>query len=345
MRTPSGGSEKPVSGTFGGVKRLGIAAIAAVAVLGSAPADAQDSVSMTTKTPQGRTVTLTVRDNGGERCLSITFADEGPHRSAPCLAPPKDAHDDARGLRAVYRSTPERVAILYGTVSSATAVLKVRMGDGRLEAIRPDRTYGAYLRVIGGRPPVATVNAHDASGALRGAADFDARAVQPARGPFALMRTRDERGGRATVTAFTARIYRERSTRRPLHACMGVVRRGAAPSQNLEPGFPGGWACTTSERRVLVRFSAGCGTRRLLLFGIVPAPVTRLRLITAAGARHDVPMARFPGKLRHPGRAFALSVPDPGPLSSLEAYARNGKRLVSLPLSEVGSRCASSSRS
>lgn len=332
-------------GTFAGVRRLGIAAIAATAALAAVPAAAQDPVTETARTPGGRTVTLTVRDSGGQRCLSITFAGEVARRTSPCSAPPKDAHDDALALRAVYRVDPERVSILYGTASRATRELKIRLGDGRLETIRPDRRTGAYVRVISGRPPVATVNAHDASGALRGAADLDPRAVKPIRGPFALMRTRDERGRRATVTGFTARIYRERSTSRPLQACMGIGRRGAAPSDNLEPGYPGGSACTTSRRRVVVRYAAGCATKRLLLYGIVPKPVTRLRLITNSGQRHDVPMALFPRAMRHPGRAFVFSAPDPGGLSRLEAYARNGERLASLPLSAIGSGCGSSKRS
>jgi hypothetical protein len=159
------------------------------------------------------------------------------------------------------------------------------------------------------------------------------------------MRTRDERGRRATVVGFAARIYRERSTSRPLQGCMGIVRRGAAPSSNLEPGYPGGSACTTSERRVVVRFAAGCESKRLLLYGIVPTAVTRLRLITEKGERHNVELARFPRPMRHSGRAFVFSAPDPGAVARMEAYARSGERIASLPLSGVGSGCGSSKRS
>ena len=332
-------------GTFGGVKRLASAPIAALALLAVTPAVAQDPVTVTDKTPDGRTVTLTVREAGGQRCLSITHADEGARRTAPCAAPPKSAYEDARGLRAVYRGDPEKVTILYGTVSDGTRELKIRLGDGRLVAIRPDRRTGAYVRVISGRPPVATVNAHDASGALRGAADLDPRAVEAVRGPLSLMRTRDERGRRATVTGFVARIYREGSISRPRQACMGVVRRGSAPTSHAEPGYAGGSACTTSRRRVIVRFAAGCESRRLLLYGIVPTAVTRLRVITEKGARLNAELARFPRKLRHPVRAFVLSAPDPGQITRMEAYARDGKRLASLPLSGVGSGCGSSKRS
>jgi hypothetical protein len=332
-------------GTFGRVTRLGIAALAALAVLVATPAVAQNPVTVSAKTPGGRTVTLTVRDSGGQRCLSLTHAEEAPRRTAPCTAPPKDAHDDARGLGAVYRGDPEKIAILYGTVSGQTRELKVRLGDGRLLEIRPNRRTGAYLRVISGRPAVATVNAHDASGALRGAADLDPRAVEPIRGPFSLMRTQDERGRRATVTGFAARIYRERSISRPLQACMGIVRRGSPPTSNVEPGYAGGTACTTSTRRLIVRFAAGCESRRLLLFGIVPTAVARLRLITANGARHAVALARFPRAMRHPGRAFVFSATDPGQLTRLEAYARSGERIASLPLEGVGSGCGSSKRS
>lgn len=334
-----------ILGTFGGVMK-GIALVAAAAVaLVVAPATAQQPVTVSAQAPGGETVTLTVRDSGGLRCLSITFADEVSRRTAACVAPPDDAHDDARGLHALYRATPQKLTILHGTVSSRTKQLKVRLGDGRLEVIRPDPRTGAYLHVITGRPPVATVNAHDASGALRGGADLDPRAVEPVRGPFRLMRTRDERGRRAVVTAFAARIYRDRSTRRPLQACMGIGRRGGVPSSNVEPGYAGGSACTTSKRRVTVRYAAGCASKRILLYGIVPSAVTGLRLIAADGRRLNVEMARFPRKLRHPGRAFVFSGRDPRGLSRLDAYGRSGERLASLPLSAIGSGCGSSSRS
>ena len=332
-------------GTFGGVNRLGITTLATLAVLAATPAVAQDPVTVTDTTPDGRTVTLTVRDNGGQRCLSITHADESARRTAPCTAPPKDGHDDALGLRTVYRGDPEKISILYGTVSDRTRELKVRLGDGRLRVIRPNRRTGAYVHVISGRPPVATVNAHAPGGALIGAADLDPRAVEPLRGPFSLKRTRDERGRRATVVGFAARIYRERSLSRPLQACMGIVRRGSAPTSNAEPGYPGGSACTTSKRRIIVRFAAGCETKRLLLYGIVPTAVARLRVITARGARLNVDLARFPRRMRHPGRAFVLSAPDPGQITRMEAYARDGERIASLPLSGVGSGCGSSKRS
>ena len=345
MHGAPGGHKTSFSGTFGGVKRVGIAAIAAVAGLAATPVVAQGPATATDKTPGGRTVVLTVRDNGGQRCMSITLADGAARRTAPCTAPPQDAHDDAAGLRVVYRGAPEKITILYGTVSGQTRLLKIRMGDGRLVQIRPNRRTGAYVRVISGRPAAATVNAHDASGAVRGAADIDPRAVEPVRGPFALMRTRDERGRRATVIGFSARIYRERSTSRPVQACMGIARRGAVPSSNLEPGYPGGSACTTSTRRVVVRYAAGCRTRRLLLYGIVPTAVAQLRLITANGQRLGVPLAKFPRRMRHRGRAFVFSAPDPGNVTRLEAYARSGDRLASLALSGVGSGCASSSRS
>ena len=331
-------------GTFGGVRRHGFAAFAAVAALAATPAVAQDPLTVRAKSPDGRAVTLTVRDSGGSRCLSITYADDPARRTAPCAPPPKDFHDDARAVRAVYRAVPERITILYGTATKATRQLKLRMGDGRLVVIRP-RASGAYLKVITGRPPVATVNAHDRAGRVRGAADADPRAVEPIRGPFPLMRTRDERGRRATATAFAARIYRERSTRRPLQACIGIGRRGAAPSSNLEPGYPGGSACTTSERRVIVRYAAGCAAKRLILYGIVPTAVTRLQLITARGERHSVRLERFPRKLRHRGRGFVFSDRNPGQVTSLDAYARSGDRIASLPLSGVGSGCGSSKRS
>lgn len=331
-------------GTFGGVKRAVVAA-AALAALAIAPAGAQEPTTVRAQAPGGEPVTLTVRDSGGTRCMTITFADEPSRRTAACTPPPDDPHDDARALRAVYRGTPQKLTILYGTASSRTAELKVRLGDGRLETIRPDRQTGAYLRILTGRPAVATVNAHDASGALIGAADPDPRAVETVRGPFALMRTRDERGRRATVTAFAARIYRDRSTRRPLQACMAIGRRGAAPRSNVEPGYPGGSACTTSRRRITVRYTAGCSSRRILLYGIVPTAVARLRLITASGRRLNVATARFPARLRHPARAFVFSGRDPGGLSRMEAYSARGARLASLPLSAIGSACGSSSRS
>jgi hypothetical protein len=345
MRGAPGGHKRSFLGTFGGVRRLGIAAAAATAALATAPAVAQNPTTVSAKTPEGRTVTLTVRDSGGSRCQSITFADEAARRTSACAPPAKDGHDDARAVHAVYRVAPERITILYGSVSGATRELKIRLGDGRLEAIRPDRDSGAFLRVISGRPAVATVNAHDAKDALIGAADVDPRAVEPRRGPFALFRTRDERGQRVTVTAFTARIFRDRSTSRPLQACMGIGRRGSAPTSNIEPGYAGGSACTTSRRRVIVRYAAGCSAKRLILYGIVPTAVARLQLLTAAGARLPVQMERFPRALRHSGRAFVYSAPNPGQVTRLEAFARSGDRLASLALGGVGSGCGSSRRS
>jgi hypothetical protein len=318
----------------------------ATAALATAPAVAQNPTTVTAQTPGGRQVTLTVRDSGGSRCLTITFAAEASRRTSACAPPPKDAHDDARAVHAVYRADPERISILHGTVSKETRQLKIRLGDGRLEVIRPDRDTGAFLHVISGRPAVATVNAHDAKGEIRGAADVDPRAVEPVRGPYPLFRTRDERGGRATVTVFRARIFRERSTSRPQQTCMGIGRRGAAPTSNIEPGYAGGSACTTSTRRVIVRYAAGCSAKRLILFGLVPTAVAELRLITAAGNRLPVQLERFPRALRHRGRAFVFSAPNPpSQLTRMEAYARNGDRLASLPLSGVGSGCGSKRRS
>src|SRR5687767_6900992 len=56
-----------ILGTFAAV-RLGIIAATALTTLVPTAAQAQDG-PMTAATPQGRTVTLTVRDSGGLRCL------------------------------------------------------------------------------------------------------------------------------------------------------------------------------------------------------------------------------------------------------------------------------------
>lgn len=314
----------------------------ALCALAPATAAAQTPTLQST-TPDDRAVALYVRDSGDLRCLSVAVGGEAPRRSAPCAAAPRNVHEDARGLRVVYRATPEKLAIIYGLVSSDTKSLKVRLGDGRLITIKPSG--GAYLRVLGGRAPVAAINALDARGVPRGAFDFDPRAVRFERGPFTLLSVPDERGNRGLLTAFTALLYRERSTRRALHACVAVSARRQVPAAFIEPGYSGGAACTTSTRRLVVKYAAGCEAKRVLLYGIAPTAVRTLTLVTESGRRIPARTARFTRQLKRSGRAFVISVPDPGRLARLDAFARDGQRIASVPLSAVGSGCGASSRS
>jgi hypothetical protein len=332
-----------ILGTFAAV-RLGIVVATTVSLAAPAAAAAQDA-SLTANTPQGRPVLLNVRDSGGLRCLSTKVGDEPVRRTSPCVAAPRNADEDARSLHVVYKGTPERLAIIHGTASSQSSTLRVTMRDGRRVLVRPQGPNGAYLRVVTGRPPIATVHALDRRGAVRGAADFDPRAVRPSRGPYRLRRTTDEHGALADLTAFTAKLYLDNSTRRQLHTCVGVSTRSRIPRSDIEPGYPGGSACTTSSRRVKVKFAASCEARRILVFGIAPTAVSRLTLVAASGKRFAAITARFTPLLKRSGRAFVFSLPDPGAIDRLEAYDRRGRRLVSLALSTAGSGCGSSSRS
>ena len=331
-------------GTFGGVKRLGYVLVT-VTVMLAAPAALAQSTPLQSQTPDGRAVTLNARESGGLYCLSVAVGGETPRRTAPCAGPPPNAAADARALHVVYRARPEKVAVIHGILSPATAEMRITLADGREKIVRPNGSARAYLHVVRGRPRIATVRAFDRRGNLRGAADFDPRGVRKVRGPFTLFSTRDERNGRALVTAFTANLYREGSTRRSRHACMAITARRDLPAPGIEPGYSGGFACTPSRRRVIVRYAAGCATKRVLLYGLAPRAVRRMTLITAAGARLPVTMGTFPRRLRSPGRAFVVSRPDPGRLSRLEAYGPKGVRLASVPLSGTGSGCGSSNRS
>lgn len=331
-------------GTFAAVTRLGCLLTASIAVLMATGASAQDG-SLTSRTPDGRPVLLDIRDSGGQRCLSIRVGDGVPQRSAPCAEPPADPHADARALHVVYRGRPEKIAIIHGVASAKTAKLRVTLADGRQKIVRPRGPARAYLAVLSGRPAIATVRAYDRRGVLRGATTFDARAVKSIRGPFRLAGTRDERGRRAVVTGFTAPVYADRATRPSTHGCMAVAAVTPVPAPGIEPGYSGGFACTPSQRRIVVRYAAGCSARRILLYGVTPRVVRRLTLITASGARIAARTAAFPRRMGWSGRAFVVSRPDPGRLVRIEAYARNGVRVASVALSAVGSGCGSKSRS
>ena len=331
-------------GTFAAVRRLGYLLTAWLAALMAAGASAQ-SGSLTAQTPGGRPVVLDVQESGGERCLSVRVGGGSPQRSAPCAAPPTHAHADARALHVVYRGAPEKIAIVHGVASSGTAKLRITLADGRETTLRPRGPARAYLAVLSGRPAIGTVRAYDRRGVLRGATTFDARAVKPTRGPYRLAATRDERGRRAVITGFTAPVYPDRALRPVTHGCMGVSALAPVPVPGVEPGYSGGYACTPTRRRIVVRYAAGCTARRILLYGIAPRVVRRLTLITASGERIAVQTAAFPRRMGWSGRAFVVSRPDPGKLVRLEAYGPRGVRVASLPLDAVGSGCASKSRS
>ncbi len=333
-----------VLGTFGGVRGLAYMTTAAIAA-SMAPAAAAQDAQLQAQTPQGRSVTLNVRASGSLRCMTVAIDGETPRRTAPCETPSTSPARDVRALHVVYRSAPERLAILYGIASARTAELHVTFADGRGAVLRPQTSERAYLLPLAGRARVTRVLAYDNRGTLQGAFDYDPRGVPAARGPFTLFGTTDERGGRALVTAFTARLYRENSTRRALHACMAISARRDIPTPNAEPGYSGGFACTTSRRRILVRYAAGCDARRLLLYGLAPTAVRRLTLITGAGERLPVRMSAFPRRMRRSGRAFVVSRRDLGRLARLDAYDAKGERLASVSLSGTGSGCGSSSRS
>lgn len=331
-------------GTFGGVRGLG-AAICTIVALVAAPAAHAQVTQLQAQTPGDRPVTLNARESSGLYCLSVAVGDETPRRTSPCAGRPPTAQADVRALHVVYRATPEKLGVLHGVLSDATAELRITLSDGREEIVRPQGAPRAYLHVFSGRARVAGVRAFDRAGRLRGAYDFDPRGVRPVRGPFTLFSTRDERNAPARVTAFTANLFGENSLSRRLHACMAVSAARDEPASGVEPGYSGGFACTTSRRRILVRYANGCPARRMLLYGMAPSAVRRLTLITAAGARLPVKMASFPGRMRRSGRAFVVSRPDPGRLSRLEAYGSDGERLASLALSGTGSGCGSSNRS
>lgn len=324
--------------------RLGLPITLIVLALTAPASTSAADATLRAETPEGRPVVLAVTEEGGARCLSVAVGRGPARRTSPCAEPPGDPRADVRALHVVYRYRPEKLTIIHGIASSGTAGLRVTLGDGRERVVRP-RSGGAYLEVLSGRPAVATVRALDARGIVRGAADLDPRATRIERGPFVLRDLRDERGAQAQLSAFTTRLFREGSTRRARHTCVAVSSRRRAPAAGTEPGYSGGSACTTSTRSIVVRYAADCGARRLLLFGIAPAVISRLTIFTASGARLATVSASFTRRIGRSGRAFALSRRHPGPLDRLEAYGRDGALLATVELSSVGSGCASSGRS
>lgn len=327
------------------MKRLGIA----VLVLGGGllPAGTGHAAPQTVRaaTPEGRAAELRVREEGGLLCLTPVVGDETARRSAPCTAASSGAQEDPRRVRVTYRATPEALTVVYGTASSATRALLLTFAGGRSVLVRPEGEHRAYLAVVRGRPKLGSVRARDAGGRTIAAADFDPRALAPDGGTAFLARTRDERGVKAGLTAFRARLFGASGTRRTAQSCVALASLPGLPRPYVEPGYSGGSACTPSRRRIAAKFLADCGTRRLVLLGLAPSAISRLTLVTASGRRLAVPAYPVP-RSAGGGLAFLLSGRDPGRLARLDAYSASGRR-VSVTLAGVGGGCsaAASSRS
>lgn len=327
------------------VRRLGI--VIACAFLGGVtaqPAAAADDV-LRDVTPGGAPVELTVRDTSAGVCLTVKAGDEAARRTSPCSPAPASAAADVTRVHVTYRARPEKISIVHGVLSPKTAVLQLRLGDNRLIELRPEGPARAYLAVFRGRPPVATARAVGPRGRDLAAADLDPRALKlEPRREATLHRTRDERGSRALLTAFTTPLLRPGSVRRSRAACVAVERISQIPDSNVEPGYAGGHACAFERGQIVVKYAAGCADNRVLLFGLAPVGVTRFDVVTANGRRTRLPTFRLPRRLRRSGRAFIFSRADPGALRRLEAYVGR-RRVASLPLTSVGATCGASSRS
>jgi hypothetical protein len=160
-----------------------------------------------------------------------------------------------------------------------------------------------------------------------------------------LLPTRDERGRLGALVAFSTPLLAPGRSRRARAVCVAVEDARRIPATDLEPGYSGGSACAFKRSSVAAKFAAGCAANRLLLFGLAPTLIKRFSLVTRTGRRVKVETVRVPTGISRGLRAFLVSRRDPGRLSRLEAYARSGKRLVSVSLTSVGSACGSSSRS
>jgi hypothetical protein len=228
--------------------------------------------------------------------------------------------------------------IVYGAVTARTARLELSLYRRRPVQLQTNqaREYAGrhstgtrfYAYALRSRAVIAAVRAIDFRGRTRAAVDLNLLALPPVNGRATLTRLPDELGRRSELVALDTRVL-GRSTTRRRALCVGLRLRRLAP-------VPGRAVCSTSPRRVDVRFVGDCSSGRSVYYGFAPAAVRRARAVLDDGSTRNMRRLRVPARLGHRTRALLLELPR-GTVRRIDAIGANGETLTTVNLS--GSSC------
>ena len=305
----------------------------------AAPATAAErtgtrDIAVISSTRSGEEVRLYAQDTtDGGLCLDVVVAGSDERSDVTCARPPATPEGDLRPrVLTVGTST-----IVYGAVSARTARLELTLYRRRAVQVRTHvaREYvgrhrdGArfYARALPAGAVIAATRALDFFGRTRAALDLNLLALPPARGRATITGLADELGRPSALVALDTRVLTDSGQRRRA-LCVGLRRRRLAP-------VPGRAVCSTSPRRVDVRYVGDCTSGRSVYYGFAPPVVRRARAVLADGSTRDMRMLRLPRRLGHRTRALLLEL-GAGSVRRVEALGAGGETLTTVRLAGGG---------